>query len=240
MRPTSGAVRAHAARPRRAPLPPPTRTRTGLPCDEQRVVYNGKQLEDGQLLSLAGVQEEATLQVLGRLLGGAKKRKKKTYTKPKKLKHKHKNIKLRVLKFYKVRERGRRASLPNWLLLLRASEHRCPPCLLLPCRRSTTPARCSACASSAPSAGPAPSWPTTSTACTAASAAPRSCWSRCVVDGAGRVGGEEGAQALACALVPRPFCCAPRACTRHHPTTTPAGPWRQEAPGPQAQGGGGA
>jgi small subunit ribosomal protein S27Ae len=38
-----------------------------------------------------------------RLLGGGKKRKKKTYTKPKKQKHKHKKIKLRVLKFYKVR-----------------------------------------------------------------------------------------------------------------------------------------
>lgn len=52
-----------------------------------------------------GVQEENTLYILGRLLGGAKKRKKKTYTKPKKQKHKHKKIKLRVLKFYKVRVR---------------------------------------------------------------------------------------------------------------------------------------
>ena len=42
------------------------------------------------LLSLCGVEEEATLYCLGSLLGGAKKRKKKTYTKPKKLKHKHK------------------------------------------------------------------------------------------------------------------------------------------------------
>jgi ubiquitin-small subunit ribosomal protein S27Ae len=71
-------------------------------AEEQRVVYNGKQLEDETLLSLAGVEDEATLYVLGRLLGGAKKRKKKTYTKPKKQKHKHKKIKLRVLKFYKV------------------------------------------------------------------------------------------------------------------------------------------
>ena len=55
------------------------------------MIYNGKQLEDGTLLSLAGVQDESTLYVLGRLLGGmAKKRKKKTYTKPKKQKHKHK------------------------------------------------------------------------------------------------------------------------------------------------------
>ncbi len=75
---------------------------TGLPCDDQRVIFNGKQLEDSDLLTLAGVEEEATLNILGRLLGGAKKRKKKTYTKPKKQKHKHKKIKLRVLKFYKV------------------------------------------------------------------------------------------------------------------------------------------
>lgn len=66
------------------------------------MLFAGKQLEDSTLLSYAGVQEDALLQVLGRLVGGAKKRKKKTYTKPKKLKHKHKKIKLRVLKFYKV------------------------------------------------------------------------------------------------------------------------------------------
>jgi ribosomal protein S27AE len=70
------------------------------------VVFNGRPLEEADLLSAAGVEEEATLNVLGRLLGGAKKRKKKTYTKPKKQKHKHKKIKLRVLKFYKVRSRG--------------------------------------------------------------------------------------------------------------------------------------
>jgi ubiquitin-small subunit ribosomal protein S27Ae len=66
------------------------------------VLFAGRQLEDGALLGSYGVEEEATLQVLLRLLGGAKKRKKKTYTKPKKQKHKHKKIKFRVLKFYKV------------------------------------------------------------------------------------------------------------------------------------------
>ena len=39
----------------------------GLACDEQRIVFAGKQLEDEELLSLAGVEAEATLQVLGRL-----------------------------------------------------------------------------------------------------------------------------------------------------------------------------
>lgn len=63
---------------------------TGVSCVDQRVIFNGKPLEDDALLSLAGVEEEATLYCLGALLGGAKKRKKKTYTKPKKQKHKHK------------------------------------------------------------------------------------------------------------------------------------------------------
>jgi small subunit ribosomal protein S27Ae len=64
----------------------------GVCCDEQRIVFNGKQLEDDDVLSLCGVEEEATLYCLGSLLGGAKKRKKKTYTKPKKQKHKHKKV----------------------------------------------------------------------------------------------------------------------------------------------------
>ena len=66
-------------------------------------MFAGRQLADDCCLAHCGVHEEATLSVLGRLLGGAKKRKKKTYTKPKKIKHKHKKIKLRVLQFYKVR-----------------------------------------------------------------------------------------------------------------------------------------
>ncbi len=65
-------------------------------------MFAGRQLADDCCLAHWGVEEEATLSVLGRLLGGAKKRKKKTYTKPKKIKHKHKKIKLRVLQFYKV------------------------------------------------------------------------------------------------------------------------------------------
>ena len=63
--------------------------RAGVCCAEQRIVFNGKQLEDESLLSLCGVEEESTLYSLGSLQGGmAKKRKKKTYTKPKKQKHK--------------------------------------------------------------------------------------------------------------------------------------------------------
>ena len=75
----------------------------GLAVSAQRVVFGGRQLEDGALLAQCGVADEDTLHILARLLGGAKKRKKKTYTKPKKQKHKHKKIKLRVLKFFKAR-----------------------------------------------------------------------------------------------------------------------------------------
>ena len=77
-------------------------TSSGLACGEQRIVFAGRQLADDCFLASSGIADEATLNVLARLAGGAKKRKKKTYTKPKKIKHKHKKIKLRVLKFYKV------------------------------------------------------------------------------------------------------------------------------------------
>lgn len=82
-------------------------SREGVDASELYAVFNGKPLADSELLSLAGVEEEQTLYILGRLLGGGKKRKKKTYTKPKKQKHKHKKVKLRVLKFYKVDDSGK-------------------------------------------------------------------------------------------------------------------------------------
>lgn len=81
--------------------------REGIPCDEQRVMFSGRQLEGSVTLAAAGVSDESTMYILMRLLGGAKKRKKKTYTKPKKQKHKHKKIKLAVLKFYKVDDSGK-------------------------------------------------------------------------------------------------------------------------------------
>jgi len=73
-----------------------------VPIDEQKLIFNGKLLEEGSFME-NGLKEEGAVYMIVAIEGGKGKKKKKKSKKPKP-KHKKKKVKLAILNYYKVED----------------------------------------------------------------------------------------------------------------------------------------